>query len=141
MEYKKNNSAKWKAIRHLLQEPPEKFDHKHVDPEGRSKADIPRAKDGTILFEDSSNYQPMNLDSDVEHMEDGHDGEAQMAEKENPEEMFDGVPMQDDEDKVVDMFGDFDEEAESKMVDCLVIAGLTPEAARPVAKSTDRHIH
>ena len=130
MEYKKNNSAKWKAIRHLLHEPPEKFDHKHVDPEGRSKEDVPRAKDGTILFEDSSNYEPMNLDDPPpEGYYDGIDGEARMAEQEIPDEVFNGAEME-DEDAVADLT-----QAEVEEVSGILNSDLVPNS-KPAAVST-----
>ena len=48
LEYRQVSNAQWRAVKHLVEpEPDAKFDHKHIDPEGLTARDFPRAQDGT----------------------------------------------------------------------------------------------
>ena len=53
------NTAKWRTVRHLIDpEPDAPFNQKHVDMEGASGLETPRALDGQNIFDHSVSHEP-----------------------------------------------------------------------------------
>ena len=142
LQYKESNHPKWKFVKHLFDDSDEKsFSKRSVDPEGFAPAEIPLA-----MPPESEMFVPTPTSGreDASHVHQSNESLGMDEEAIRAEEVDQMAMQQDnDEDKVAELFGDFDsdmeEEEEEKgdvhMMDALTQAGIIPEHAKEILAS------
>ena len=125
-------------MKHLL-EPDDKFDNANVDLEGAHTAPI--VQDGSNVLDANTGGGERIAPSTP--VNDGRDEESILAD-EAAAAAFDDITANQPENDVADLFMDDmdvgDPAEESRMVDALIIAGLTREIAKEVTKSFQTNI-
>ena len=142
LAYKENNHPKWNAVKHLL-DPDDKFDAEGVDREDAES--IPKAQDGSNV-----------LEPEIRNGGDGGAPATPTGAPEIPEGVLEDLAAEEQrqfdeaiaaagdsdmepEDNVADLFGDFEDDDGARMMDSLIIAGMTPEKAKRVSKNFRSH--
>ena len=152
LAFKDANTAKWRAVRHLIDpEPDAPFNQRHVDMEGASGLEAPRALDGQDIFDHSVRHEP-NVGQSSAAMDDVDEEQKQSRDAADvviANEAFHD-PFHDpfgnvyedssNEMDVAEIFGDFDNDDNAdSMAMALTASGLNTEHARQVAFSMCQH--